>query len=498
MNQAKRMWGMVLLVAGLVVQLGGCGPVVSFPGRAVRIEAAGEGREMLTFDTAAPGKGDYQQLLDRDGRKIQLRYVDPIQQAVEVVRLDELGPDELPHLIIALDGVPFELVEQMYAQGSFRLFFRPSRLISTFPGMTDVVFTRIFGGTLPLAYEAEYFDRGANRLIDGSGVYLSGANADWARRLDYRCSLWLDAMAYIAPTTVFKTELRGMMSAFRRRNSGTGAAYIVGTAGLGTRGGRNAISKYLRRVDRLCEQIVYERRGRVKITLLADHGHNMVGWERVSFTERLREAGYRPSDRLNDPRDVVAVKYGLVTVAAFHTDDAGGVAKVLLSDPATRLACYREGATVVVETTTGRAAIREGNGNYSYSCEYGDPLELADIIQQLGRGGLVDENGFINDRALFEATARHVYPDPLRRIWLAFDGLVQHPADVIVCLRDGWYHGSKFYDVVIGSVASTHGSLNRVNSSTFVMSMWGELPTVLRPGELMEQLEQVRRRQQGR
>ena len=105
---------------------------------------------------------------------------------------------------------------------------------------------------------------------------------------------------------------------------------------------------------------------------------------------------------------------------------------------------------------------------------------------------MVDEKGFIDDRALFDATVEHAYPDPLRRLWLAFHSLVRHPADMVITLHDGWCHGSKAFHVMIGGATSTHGSLNRINSTTFAMTMWGQLPPAMRLEEVMPAVESLR------
>jgi hypothetical protein len=242
-------------------------------------------------------------------------------------------------------------------------------------------------------------------------------------------------------------------------------------------------------VDRFCEQIVYQHRGKVKITLLADHGHNMADGKRVSFRKSLESAGFRVSRRLETDRDVIPVKYGLVTYAAFYTNNPAGVADVLLQDPATSLACYPVGDAIQVRTVNGCALIRCENNRFSYTTEKGDPLLLNGIMETLRLQGTVEEGGFVEDRVLFEATEGHVYPDALRRIWQAFHGLVEHPADLVVCLQDGWYHGSASFDAMSGDIVSTHGSLNQINSNTFVLTMLGPLPPVMRLEEVLPELE---------
>lgn len=481
--------------------LAGCGAVHHFCETTVCARILGNSGRIISFDMDKDGQADYWQRFESTGRKVELRFSQQPDEPNEVVLLDRLTSQNIPHFIVALDGVPYELVEELYQQGRFRLFYPPSRVVTCFPGMTNPAFQQVFGGKKPIAYESEYFDRKRNRLISGNDLYLSGQAANWAKSLDYRCSPKLDALGYIEPDLVFKYELQQITDVFRKTRKNTGIVYLMATAGLGTRGGREAILKYLRRIDQWCEQIVYERRGRVKISLLADHGHSASGQGRASFKKLLKENGYRLTDRLEKPSDVVTVEFGLVSYAAYYTDDPAGVATALLTDPRTILTCYplvkeraaTDGLDVVVQTTDGKATVRKKQGRFGYEVESGDPLELSDIIEQLRRKGKIDSDGFIDDRAMFEATLNHIYPDPLRRVWQAFNGLVEKPADLVICLKDGWVHGSGLFYSVIGKVASTHGSLNQSNSVTFAMTMLGELPPALRLEEVMPNLKKLQR-----
>ena len=446
------------------------------------------------YDLDNDGQADYIQTLTvTDGHVTELRFLGgPANHAGHVVRLDDVPNGEVPHVVIALDGVPFELVEQLYRQGRFRLFYPPSRLISTFPAVTDVMYSRIFGTRRCLGFQAEFYDRQAGRLAGGSSLYFSGGNARWLPRLDYRCSMLLDPYVYTIPNVIFAHELRGMDATVDKLTKAETYMYSVATAGLGTRGGRDAILQYLVTIDRFCQQIVHERHGRVKLTLLADHGHNMVPARRASLRACLAEAGFTAAKRIGNANDVVLIEYGLVTYAAIYTDRPEAVTDAVLTHPAVDVVAYLADDHVVVRSAIGRAAIFRADGGYRYDASGGDPLRLAPILAQLTQDGTVSPDGVIDDRALFHATAQHDYPDPLHRLWQAFHGLVDHPPDVLVSLRDGYTHGSKMFDWALGGVASTHGALSRMNSNTAVLSMLGPLPAILRPEDVLPALKALR------
>ena len=59
----------------------------------------------------------------------------------------------------------------------------------------------------------------------------------------------------------------------------------------------------------------------------------------------------------------------------------------------------------------------------------------------------------------------------------------ENPGDVIVSLEDGCCSGLKtFMDFV--KIVSTHGSLNRRNSTTFIMSTAWALPPLMRSADI--------------
>jgi hypothetical protein len=74
------------------------------------------------------------------------------------------------YLIICLDGVGYGVVEEMAQRGELRHFHRPSRLLATFPSLTNpslVEMLRPLGAPTSRGYEDYYFDAGANRMRGG-------------------------------------------------------------------------------------------------------------------------------------------------------------------------------------------------------------------------------------------------------------------------------------------------------------------------------------------
>ena len=208
----------------------GCDPGRGFP----RSPIAGQEHlvdAVVAYDTSGDGKADYWQTPDRLGRIVLLRFDDDRDgRPDESVDLREIASSDVPHLIFALDGCPYDCVDRVWREGGFRLFYPPVRMASTFPAMTDVALSRIWRCGPNRAYQALYFDRRTGQLNSGSAAYLKAENSPWVSQMAYRCSFWWDANAYLTPSLVFGHEMRGICRTFRRVEAGTAVGYTVGTA----------------------------------------------------------------------------------------------------------------------------------------------------------------------------------------------------------------------------------------------------------------------------
>ena len=136
----------------------GCGHRIDWPDRPTSRRTA-DGLTSLTFRIDRSERPNYIQRL-RDGRIVTLEFDDDADgvtdEAVDLTR--PIG--DFPHFVIVLDGVPFEVVDELRAQGHFRLFGPPERLVSVFPAMTDLALSRLFRTKPCVAAEALFFDTG--------------------------------------------------------------------------------------------------------------------------------------------------------------------------------------------------------------------------------------------------------------------------------------------------------------------------------------------------
>lgn len=461
------------------------------PAAPIRVDRAINGAEERAYDSKGDGKADYFERLGQNGRVVLLRFdldgdekidleVDPT-----VAQLDSSSsPDR--QLLVILDSIPYGMVHDLYEQGRFRLFYPPSRTIPPFPVMTDLALAEFFGTSPSPGVEAQFSDQA--RLTDGFSTYTHERNANWLPKVDYHMPFLVHSVAYLWPYTWFDHEMGNIQRMFFKGNSRLLIGYSVSPSCLGSFYGGNGHLGGLIRLDRFCQKVMQHFRGRVQITLMSDHGHKMVRSRRIPLRDILRNMGYHVVRSVRGPQDVAVPEFGMVNCASVYTHSASSVARDIVGvEGVDQTAYLADTGEVVVSSPNGRARITSDANGYRYDCEYGDPLEMLPVIEGLRAKGAVDPNGFVDDRALFEATVDHTYPDAIHRLWRSFHGLVENQPDVLVSVKDGWHCGSSTLAIFL-QMAATHGNLRHDSSGGFVMSTLGRVPPVLRIADLHAEL----------
>ena len=462
----------------------GCRKTVRFP-RKPMPPVAGAHR---AYDVDGDGSADFFLLADAGGRVRALGYDnDDDARPDATIDLDAIRFGQCRHLVIILDGFDYETLSAFYRAGGLRVFHPPSRVIAPYPGLTDLCMEDILGYVPCRGFEALYYDRRARKLAGGTRAYLTGKNAPYNRLLDYRASMIWDGVAYLYPWKVFRKEIHDAKRAFDRAKKQEVLAYFVSSAGVGTRRGAEGQRACLQRVEQLVLQVLHETRGLTRITLLSDHGHSYTPSKRIGIEAHLKGKGWRLTKRVRGPKDVVCVPFGLVTYASFGTSRPAALAGDLAGLDGVELATYAEKDAVVVLAPGGqRALVRRKKGAFRYEPRTGDPLKLQPVLAKLPGGA----DAWHDADALLGATADHVYPAPLQRLWRTHFALAESPPDVTVSLADTCFYGNTTFSGAV-TIASTHGSLNRRNSVTFIMSTAGKLPEVLRSADIPAAMQKL-------
>jgi len=395
------------------------------------------------------------------------------------------GPDSLKEqssnranrlcLIFALDGVPYDIMAELHAEGYFKGFYEPGRLVSTFPSLTRPAFSKMLLGGKPFGYERLYFDVKENR-VKGFNLVKKLFSTEKEHQ-DYHPKLHFlgfpGYIAYVFPENFTSTA----MEAFKKRviefKGDEFIAYMGLSDAIAHVKGRQAQKDFLKEVSSLLDVTRNELGVLLDVVVFSDHGNNYVNNRRVDLAAALVEKGYQDVTALNAPKDFVLPRNGFVSVAALYThpENASSIAAAITGVEGVDFAVYREGQTIVVQGQTGTARIRRKGDRYQYTIQAGDPLKLAPMNQYLVQQGQSDSQEFSHGDAWWEATKHHAYPDPLRRIWEGLHDLVQHPATLLVSFKDGYAFGPAIFDQpLVSGREGTHGALLDSHSNGFLMS----------------------------
>ena len=88
----------------------------------------------------------------------------------------------------------------------------------------------------------------------------------------------------------------------------------------------------------------------------------------------------------------------------------------------------------------------------------------------------MDPHGFVSAADWFTATNNHVYPNVVVNLYKSlFTNRVQHTADVLVSLHDGYYYGWSAFGKFVRLLA-THGNALSSSSNAFLMSTHQAFP----------------------
>lgn len=436
--------------------------------------------------------------------------------------LTPLARAQARYLVICLDGVGYDLVAEMYARGELRHFQPPAPLIAPFPTLTNLGLVEALaplGAPPARGYEDYYFDPRANRMRGGfferfrRSSFIAGTY-----RENFHFHPNLIGMTFEYSLPVLGPWLGGQFSLdhvrrkFLRSRQPVFLAYLDSTDPGAHISGKWMVRDVLRRLDRMVGELRRTAPTPVEVVLFSDHGNDFTRFRKAELEEPLERAGFRIENKLRDAHSVVIPAYGLVGTAVLYTQPGqeARVAEALAGARGVELIAWRSAEVVHVLGAQGRARILRRGSLLRYEAEAGDPLALEPLAAQLA--DQADSEGFLHEDTWLAATAGHIYPDPLRRLWHAFEDLVEQPASVIVSLADGYYTGSFLLDL-LAVLRATHGNLRRSQSYAFVMSTApappspmapaaqsenGPLPRVLRTRDLWPYITRQREQAWGR
>jgi Type I phosphodiesterase / nucleotide pyrophosphatase len=400
-------------------------------------------------------------------------------------------------LVLALDGVAYRDMKALqegvtYKDLSGRIFHRQafhqgyfpvSRMISTFPSASDVAWTEILGDRPLPGYQRTYFCEAANLEIFHNGITTS---MEYERQMTWQVTGGLlRTMGYISPRRTFRYEVHELVKNFLKADNQGDIYYALLRSPDDAQHLSADILAMLCTVDEKLQELraIYRaREGReLEILIISDHGNNHAGpAKRVEIRKFLKQAGYRVTKSILNPKDVVLPTAGIESWVEVHNSPSEtetliqllshlqGVDVLTARDPA------HAQRFIVMNSNSERALIEwnTASNSFRYSTQTGDPIHYRPVVEALARKNRLDADGFATADAWTAETLAHFYPLALERIVRGHTRAALNPATILISLdnayvHSGWFvkHGS---DIV--RFGGTHGALDSLNSNGILLS----------------------------
>ena len=407
-------------------------------------------------------------------------------EVVPTLDLSAERPDGRRLLIVALDAVPFDIVESAAQEEAlFVGMSRPVPIISSFPSTTTLAFAGMFealGLETPPGYEARFFDWERGKVRGGGPLSYGKIRFSWRDFFDFKIKGALrKGWGYARPLKFARNEIKKGIASFLASDRPVFFFYISATDGVAHLKGPEELVDVLRQLDRAL-RTARETEDFVTV-LLSDHG--VGGGEplrnvRRSVKRSLKEGGFRLKGEIRTESDAVLVPFGLLSSFVVFVDEGQEVRAVeILGDvDGVSLCAAPEQEGWRLRGTGGSAYLERREGatemEWRYRVDRGDPLEAERLADR-----------WASDRLWLEKTAEGRFPDAPHRIARAFD-LVLNPASVVCSVAPGFMFGSALTEwsgrLTVGRLRWTHGALERLDTLGFLVTDLPEWksPEVLR------------------
>lgn len=377
-------------------------------------------------------------------------------------------------LFIAMDGVSYDTIKELQAEGYYKTFRAPMPLIVTFPSATTTSFTGIYqpldAGRAP-GYEIRFFSKEKNKVVGGTPWEVYKIHIPYKYYFDeFRHTMTEKEVMYTFPGVAGRQDLKRAENLLLHSDKKVMMSYLGGTDGAQHMLGKNRIHRFLIYADQKIELMKrrYAKTGKppVRIVMFSDHGFHFDRLKMISggdVEKAIRPAGYQIKKHLQNKEDVVPVEFGLLSAGVLMTQDSekSKVAHLVHDVEGFDLTFWEEGNKILMVNHAGEEAYFEyqtGAKAYRYVPTIGDPLHLNPLLM----AAQIKPNSFLPDSRWFALTSRHYYPDPGHRLYAAFHTLVENEGSLIFSLLPRYQFGSSA--ALVGTYLKfghkgTHGGL---------------------------------------
>ena len=304
-------------------------------------------------------------------------------------------------------------MRERYEAGDFRWFDPPQKMIAPFPSMTQVCYSDVLHCP-PLRRHLRPVLRPAHAGEAGrQWDRIWGHELPYERRLTYRADFLGQALAYLEPDDWYEAELERPAGRWSESPDRVTIAYIGSASSMVCKYGKPGAERVLDGARQLCLQLLYERRGAIKISMMADHGHNYTPSKNVPLEQYLTEAGFHPADRIHEPERLRRGHQRPGDLRRRPHAPARGRGQGAVRR--TRRSSWRSTSRAtapILRTARGAAAVECRRGRLRYVPLDADVLGYGPVIERLKAEGKMDADGYAGDEAWFR---RHPRPTLAQR-----------------------------------------------------------------------------------
>lgn len=403
-------------------------------------------------------------------------------------------------LVLALDGVAYRDMKalqagvtyedlhgrQFHRQAFHEGYYPVSRMISTFPSASDVAWTEMLGDRPLPGYQRTYFSKTANQEVFQNGITTS---MEYERQMTWQVTGgFLRTLGYVYPRHTFAYEVHELVRHFLKADNQGDTYYALLRSPDDAQHLSADILAMLCTLDEKLQQLRSTYRARegreLEILILSDHGNNHAGpAKRVEIVKFLEQAGYRITESILGPKDIVLPTAGIESWVEIHNAPSEtetlvellshleGVDILTAQDP-------DHGHRFVVMNSIGARAFIDwepARNAFRYLPDTGDPIHYRPVLEALSRKAQLDAEGFATADAWMAETLAHMYPLAPERIVRGHTRAALNPATILISLNNAYVHSTWF--IKKGSefvrFGGTHGALDALNSNGILLSSFG-------------------------
>jgi hypothetical protein len=362
-------------------------------------------------------------------------------------------------------------------------YFPASRLISTFPSISDPAWSEILGNAPPPGYQRTYFSGTRDSEVSLNGVT---SLAEYEKQMTWELEgNFRRIKSYGSPVRAFNYEINQVIKNFLQTSGTTTNYYALIHSTDSAQHLWGDIQSMLCVLDQKLETLRATYRARegkeLEILILSDHGNNGAGHgKRIAIKGFLAKHGYRVAKSLAGAKDVVLPTAGIESWVEIHNppSETRELAQLLSHLEGVDLVTARlpdRTNCFIVRNSKGEQARVEWNAeknSFKYQMETGDPLGYGKVVAALANQRAFDSSGFATNDAWMAETLIHHYPLALQRIVRGHTSVALNPATIILSLKNSYVHSGWLMGRGIALVRSggTHGALDDINSTGVLLS----------------------------